>query len=381
MSDIIIKKVETKSDMRRFINFHYDLYAGNKYDVPNLFMDDEQTFSQEKNAAFEFCEAKFFLAMQGRKVVGRVAAIINHRANEKWEQKNVRFGWIDFINDYSVSGALLQAVEEWGRSKGMTHCVGPLGFTDLDPEGMLTEGFNRLGTMSTIYNYPYYPDHMQHHEGYHVDNRYVEFHIPVPEKIPEKLVKIGEMIERRYNLHAVKFTKQQIFHEGIGETVFHLINDTYKDLYGYSELTDRQIQQYCHMYLKMLDTEFITAVVDGNRDNEIVGIGIMMASLSKALQKCHRGSLWPLGWYHILQALYNHKSEGIDLLLIGVKPEYRTKGANALLFTDLVERAIRHGYKWAETNVEMETNKNVQGQWDLFSPELHKRRVCWKKEL
>ena len=216
MSSVIIKKVESKHDLKTFIEFHYDLYAGNEYDVPTLFSDDMTTLSHDKNAAFEFCEAEYYLAYKDGKVAGRVAAIINHRANERWERKSVRFGWLDFIDDIEVSRALFDAVEAYGRSKGMKEMIGPLGFTDFDPEGMLTFGFDELGTMATIYNYPYYPEHMERLGGFEKDNDYVEFKIFVPEKVPEKMTKISEMIMKRYHLKIRTLTKKEIFDGGMG---------------------------------------------------------------------------------------------------------------------------------------------------------------------
>ena len=247
MSLVEIRKVESKQDLKSFIEFHYDLYKGNPYDVPSLFSDDVNTLSKDKNAAFEFCEAELFMAYKDGKLCGRVAAIINHRANEKWERKSVRFGWLDFIDDADVSKALFKAVEDYGRSKGMTEMVGPLGFTDFDPEGMLTWGFDQLGTQATIYNYPYYPKHVEQYGGFEKDNDYVEFKITVPEKVPEKMVKISEMIMKRYHLHVRKPTKKEVMEEGLGHQMFHLINETFKDLYGYSRLSENQIDQYVKM--------------------------------------------------------------------------------------------------------------------------------------
>ena len=249
MSSIQIKKVETKRDLKDFIEFHYDLYEGNPYDVPNLFSDDMNTLSKDKNAAFEFCEAEYYLALKDGKIVGRVAAIINHKANKKWDRKSVRFGWIDFIDDREVSAALLKQVEDYGRAKGMTQIVGPLGFTDMDPEGMLTWGFDQLGTMPTIYNYAYYPEHIEAMDGFEVDNRYVEYKLIVPEKIPEKYTKIAEMIQKRYGLRVKKLTKADIYKRGYGYKLFSLINETYGDLYGFSELSQKQIEQYVKMYI------------------------------------------------------------------------------------------------------------------------------------
>ena len=380
MSLIEIRKVENKKDLKTFIDFHYDLYEGNEYDVPNLFSDEMNTLSKDRNAAFEFCESEYFLAYKDGKLVGRVAAIINHKANERWNCKSVRFGWIDFIDDREVSKALLQAVEDYGKSKGMDNVVGPLGFTDMDPEGMLTWGFDQLGTMPTIYNYPYYPEHIEALGGYEVDNKYVEYKLIVPDTVPEKYAKIAAMIEKRYNLHVRKLTKKDVFQGGYGQKIFELINATYKDLYGYSELSQKQIDQLIHSYLSFLDFNLITCIEDWSEpEHKMVGIGITIPSLAKALQKCRRGRLFPFGWWHVLRAIKMHKTKIVDLLLVGVLPEYRAKGANALLFADLIPRYQAYGIEWGETQVEMEANAGVQGQWGVLNPILHKQRNCYKK--
>ena len=381
MSSIEIKKVESRYDLKKFIEFHYDLYEGNPYDVPNLYSDDVNTLRKDKNAAFEFCEAEYYMAFKDGKMVGRVAAIINHRANEKWQQKRVRFGWIDFIDDMEVSAALLKAVEDYGRSKGMTEVVGPLGFTDLDPEGMLTWGFDQLGTMPTIYNYEYYPKHMEALGGFEVDNKYVEYKLYVPDTVPEKYTKIAKMIQKRYNLHIKKLTRTDIFKNGYGQKIFRLINETYKDLYGFSELTEKQINQYVEMYLPLADLSLITLVEDWNADKKLVGVGITIPSLSRALQKCKRGRMLPMGWWHLLRAIKYHKTNIVDLLLIGVLPEYRSKGANALMFADLIPRYQAYGFEWGESQVEMETNEGVQSQWDALNPVMHKKRKCYIKKI
>lgn len=381
MLSVQIKRVETKKDLKAFIECHYDLYEGNQYDAPNLYSDELNTLSKDKNAAFDFCEAEYFLALKEGKVVGRVAAIINNKANETWDKKDVRFGWIDFIDDIEVSKALLKAVEDYGREKGMTSVVGPLGFTDMDPEGMLTWGFDQLGTMATIYNYDYYPKHMEKLGGWEKDNDYVEYRLDVPETAPEKYTKIAEMVEKRYNLHARKLTKKEIFEGGYGKKLFDLINVTYSHLYGFSELTDRQIDQYVKMYFPFADLDLITVVEDGNKDNQLVGLAITIPSLTRALQKCHRGRLFPFGWWHLLRAIKFHKTEVVDLLLIGVLPEYRSKGANSLVFADLIPRYVKYGFKWGETHVEMETNESVQSQWGPLDPTMHKKRRCYRKAI
>lgn len=382
MSAIEIKKVESRRDLCKFIDFHNELYKGNPYHVPNLYFDEMNTFRKDKNAAFDFCEAEYFMAYRDGKAVGRVAAIINHSANKKWERESVRFGWIDFVDDIEVSKALLKAVENYGKSKGMKEIVGPLGFTDMDPEGMLLYGYDQLGTQATAYNYPYYPEHMDRMGGWEKDNDYVEYKLYVPEEMPEKYATIAKMIQKRYNLQVKKLKRNEIYGEnGYGKKIFNVVNETFKDLYGYSKLTDRQIEQYVKMYLPMADLDLITIIEDWNTpDHKVVGVGISIPSLARALQKCG-GKLFPFGWWHILRALKFHKTEVVDLLLVGVLPEYRQKGANALLFYDLIPHYQRLGFKWGETHVEMETNMKVQGQWQYLNREIHKRRRCYKKDI
>lgn len=382
MSAIEIKKVESRRDLCKFIDFHNELYKGNPYHVPNLYFDEMNTFRKDKNAAFDFCEAEYFMAYRDGKAVGRVAAIINHSANKKWERESVRFGWIDFVDDIEVSKALLKAVEDYGKSKGMKEIVGPLGFTDMDPEGMLLYGYDQLGTQATAYNYPYYPEHMDRMGGWEKDNDYVEYKLYVPEEMPEKYATIAKMIQKRYNLQVKKLKRNEIYGEnGYGKKIFNVVNETFKDLYGYSKLTDRQIEQYVKMYLPMADLDLITIIEDWNTpDHKVVGVGISIPSLARALQKCG-GKLFPFGWWHILRALKFHKTEVVDLLLVGVLPEYRQKGANALLFYDLIPHYQRLGFKWGETHVEMETNMKVQGQWQYLNREIHKRRRCYKKNI
>ncbi len=382
MANVEIRKVTTKKDLARFIDVHYDLYEGNEYDAPNLFFDEMNTLSKDRNAAFEFCEAEYFIAYKDGKAVGRVAAIINHRANSKWDRKDVRFGWIDFIDDIEVSGALLKSVEDWGREHGMNQIVGPLGFTDMDPEGMLTHGFDQLGTMTTPYNYPYYPQHMEKLGGWEKDNDYVECKLPIPETVPDRYAKISKMIQGRYGLRVKKLkNRKEVYAGGYGQKIFEVINTCYKDLYGYSELTQKQIDQYVEMYLSFVDYNIITLIEDSTCDNKLVGIGITIPSLTRALQKCRRGRLFPFGWWHILRALKFHKTKVVDCLLVGVLPEYRKKGANALLFADLIPRYVKYGWEWGETQVEMETNHAVQSQWSELEVTVHKRRRCYKKTL
>ena len=375
---VTIKKVSTKRDLNRFISFNYELYKHNPYSVPDLYDDMLNTFNKQKNAAFEFCEAEYFLAYKDGKLAGRVAAIINRRANETWQKKEVRFGWIDFIDDTEVSEALIRAVEQWGKERGMTHIQGPLGFTDMDAEGMLIEGFDQLGTMATIYNYPYYPAHIER-LGFRKDADWVEFKIYIPDAIPDKHRRISDLIQRKYNLKIKKYTSGKKIAQDYGQAIFELVNEAYQPLYGYSSLTQRQIDQYVKMYLPILDLRMVTLITDA--DDQLVAVGISMPSLARALQQSH-GRLLPFGWFYLLKALFfKRRSHILDLLLVAVKPEYQNKGVNALLFSDLIPVYQQLGFEYAESNPELELNGKVQAQWDYFKTEQHKRRRAFVKEI
>ena len=384
MSSVTIERVIDKKGLKAFIQLHYDLYKGNQYDAPNLYSDELHTLSKDKNSAFEFCEAEYFLAYRDGKLVGRVAAIINHRYNEQWQRPCVRFGWLDLIDDAEVMKALLTAVEDYGREKGMKEIIGPLGFTDMDPEGMLTDGFDQLGTMATLYNYPYYPKLMEQMPGYEKDNDYVEYKVFVPkEGMPDKMKRVAELCMSRYNLHVKKLKKEDIYGpKKYGHRVFEVINKTFGHLYGYSEMSQKQMDEYVDMYFKFIDLEMLCIIEDWNTpEHDCIGVGITIPSLSRALQKCRNGRLWPFGWWHLIKALKFKKTDIVDCLLIGILPEYRSNGANALLFYDLIPIYQKYGFKWGETHVEMETNGKVQSQWGYFDNEQHKRRRCYKKNL
>lgn len=372
-----IRKVTTRKELKTFVRFANRMYKGNPYYVPSMPMDDLNTFNPEKNGAFDFSEAELYLAYKDEKVVGRVAAIINHKANEAWKVKQVRFGWIDFIDDMEVSGALLDAVAAFGKSRGMTQIAGPLGFTDFDPEGMLVEGFDRLSTMALIYNHPYYPEHMKKH-GYYKETGWVEYRITLPERLPEQHVRLAEIVTRRYNLKLRKLTVKQIKKENYGRKLFKLINETYCVLYGYSLLSEKQIDQYVDLYLSLVDAKMLTFVEDAAGD--LIAAGISIPSLSEALQKCN-GEIFPFGWFHLLKTMFIKKPDTLDLLLIGVRPDYQNKGVNSLLFVDLFDNFRKLGFKYAETNANLETNVKVQAMWDPFDKELHKRRWVFAKEI
>lgn len=373
---VVIREISGKKALHNFVQFGIDHYKGNPYFVPPLIFDELGTFDKSKNPVFDFCEVVHYMAYRDERPVGRIVGIINHRSNEKFGKKEARFGWVEFIDDAEVSGALLDAVEKWAKQKGQTDMVGPMGFTDLDYEGCLVEGFDQLGTASTIYNYPYYAPHLEQH-GYQKEVDWVEYKIFIPEGIPDKHIRIGEIVKKKYGLTVVKPTDRKTLLKEYGQQIFDLLNLAYADLYGFCELTQKQIDYYIGMYLPMVRLDCVRVILDS--DKKVIGFGIAIPSLTKALQKS-KGKLFPFGWYHMLKALRG-KNDVIDLYLVGVHPEYQSKGVNALLFTELIPQFIANGYKYAESNPELEMNEKVQGQWDYFERKQHKRRRAFHKHL
>ena len=366
----------TRSNLKKFVEFQIDLYKGNPYFVPPLVSDEIATLDSKVNPAFDHCESAYFMAYRDGKAVGRIAAMINKQVNEKENSRQARFGFVDFIDDAEVSKALFDAAEKWAKEKGMNNIVGPLGFTDLDNEGMLINGFEELGTMATIYNYPYYPAHVER-LGYEKEVDWHEFLIEIPEQIPDKHKRIAEIVKKKFNLRVVKFTSRKALKEQYGQALFELINEAYDNLYGYSRLTKRQIDYYIKIYLSMLNLDLVTLIVDG--EDQLVGVGISIQSMSRALQKS-KGKMFPFGWWHLLKGLKG-KNDRVDLLLVAVKPQYMGKGVNALLFTDLIPAYNKYGFKWAESNPELESNAAVQNQWEAFPYRQHRNRRAFIKRL
>ena len=382
MNDIEIRRMEGLRGLKKFVQYHYDLYRDCPWAVPFLYSDEMNTLRSDRNAAFECCEADYFMAFRDGRPVGRVAAIINRRANERWNRRVVRFGWFDFIDDLDVSRALLDKVEEWGREHGMTEIAGPLGFTDMDREGMMIEGFEEDATMYVNYNYPYYPHHMEQLGGFEKDNDYMEYKVKVPEVVPDKFHKLGQMISRRYNLHVRKFTRKELLNEGKGREIFDIINATYNDLYGYSQLSERQINQLVDQYIKIADLNLVTAIEDWSTpEHKMVGFGITFPSFTSALRKTRDGRLLPFGWWHLLRTLKWHKTKVVDLLLIGVLPDYRAKGANSLIFDDLIQWFQHYGFEYAEAMPQMESNEGVRSQWQYLEARIHRKHRCYTKKL
>ena len=374
---VTVKPVTTKKEMKQFICFNYELYKDSPYAVPDLYSDVRDTLDPAKNAAFEFCEAQPFIALRDGKVVGRIVAIINHKANSAWDKKAVRFGWVDFIDDAEVVDALFATVEQWGKERGMDEVQGPLGFTDFDPEGMLIEGFDRIGTIATIYNYPYYPVHMER-MGYTKDADWQEYMLTAPKELPEKHARIMRIVQEKYGLRVIKYTDNGKLARERGVEIFEILNEAYAHLYGFSTLSPKQIQQYIKMYLPLVDLRLIPLVVD--KDNKLVGFAILLPSLAKAFQKA-KGYMFPFGWWHLLKALKWNDTKTTEMLLVAVKPEYQGKGAVALIFADVIPTHNQLGYRYSESNPELETNTKMQAQWEYFERENHKRRRAYMKKL
>ena len=372
--EISIKKVTTKSDLRKFINYPYSLYKGNNYWCPPVRFDEKNTLSRTKNPAFEFCEAEYFLAYRGKEIVGRVAAIINYKANERWNEKLVRFGWIDFIDDLKVTEKLLETVTNWGKEKGMTGIHGPMGFSDMDYEGMLIKGFDEQGTLATIYNYPYYPEHMTL-LGFEKAADWLQYEFDVPQEIPEKVERVSKLMQEKYKLHIVDAKKAKDLLPYAAK-MFVLLNQAFKDLYGFTELTQKQIDMYVKAYFGFIRPEFVSLVVDEKDD--IVGFGVSMPSLTKALRKAN-GKLLPFGFIHILRAM--KKNNVIDMYLNGVRPDYHGKGVNSLYYNEMHKAYIKHGIRWAISNPQLDDNVKALSIWKNFNGRQHIIRRCWVKHF
>ena len=378
MKEIIINKVSTKQEMNDFIQLPHRLYADCPQYVPDLDSDICETFDPRKNAGLEYSVIQPFVAYDKKgKCVGRIAGIINHRANEKWKTRNVRFGLIEFIDDPDVSEALLKAVEAWGRERGMTHIQGPMGIFDFDKEGMLVEDFDRMGSMITIYNPSYYPRHMET-LGYRKEVDWVQVRINVPREVPAKYARVARLTKEMFGLKVRKLTDEDVYKRGYGRKVFELLNLAYSPLFGYTELTDKQIDSFLRRYLPLIDKRMLPVIED--EFGQLVGVTITMGSLSHALRRSH-GRLLPFGWFHLLRALKWKHEDKVEMLLIAVHPDYQGMGVNALFFDDLIPIYNELGYRWAETGPQLESNVRELSQWKPLNPTFTKRRRCYTKEL
>lgn len=376
---VVIREVkeDDKALKKAFVKFPIKLYKDCPYYVPSLILDELDTLNTKKNPAFDFCEMQMFLAYKENQIVGRIAAIINHKANEVWNEKHARFSLVDFIDDNEVVDALFAAAIKWVKDKGMDAIVGPMGFTDLDPEGMLIKGFDQVSTMATKYSYPYYVAQLER-LGFEKEADWNEYRIPVPDAVPERHQRIANMVATRYGLKVLKFKNLKQIAPYV-DRLFKLMNEAYKPLYGFAPLTQKQIDHYVKMYVPLLRWDIVSIIIKEETD-EVVGFGIGMPSLSRGLIKS-RGKLFPFGWYHLLKDLKSKKNPVIDLLLIGIAPEYQGKGVNAIIFNDFIPSAYKCGFQFAESNPELEMNNKVASLWDGFNAENHKMRRAYIKHL
>jgi GNAT superfamily N-acetyltransferase len=370
-----IQEVRTKKELKEFIWFGINLYKNCEFAAPPLMMDDLLNLTKGSNPALDFCETAYFVAKKDGKIAGRIAAIINPVANDTWNQKNARFGWVDFIDDLQVSKALFDAAIGWAKAKGMTAIHGPLGFTDFDHEGLLIEGFERNGTLATIYNYPYYPEHIEKY-GFVKDIDWNEYLITIPEVYPEKYYRVAKIVEEKYKLKAKKFKSRKEVVDNYALKIFDLLNTCYSHLYGFTKLNEKQIAFYIKLYFSFFRLDTISIVV--NEKDEVVALGIAMPSFTKALQKA-KGKLFPFGWFYMLRAL--QKNDLLDLYLMAVHPDFQNKGINSIVFADIMPNAAKNGYKFAESNPELETNTRMSSQWGSWETENHKKRRVYIKTI
>ncbi len=372
-----IRKIETRREIRKFIEFANELYKDCPYYCPPLMFDEMAVFNRKKNPVMEFSDFQLFMAYRDGKAVGRIAALLNRKANEAWKVKRVRFGWMDFINDYEVSKALLDAVADWGREHGLTEMNGPVGFTDWDKEGLLIEGFEYLAPLASLYNYPYYADHMEKY-GLRKEADWVEMLIQTPHEVPERFARVAKIVQERFHVRVDKVKNCREVVKKYGNTFMDVLDEAYQKLYNFQPMTERQKLYYRDIYFPILNFDFVTIIV--NEKDEIVGVGLGMPDVSEAARKCG-GKLFPFGWFYLLKALRAKKMEHFDLLLIAVRPDYQNTGINSLFFADQIPYFNKYGVKTMETTSILETNMKNQQQFQMLEHKYHKRRRAYIKEI
>ncbi|MEI6173759.1 MAG: hypothetical protein WCR01_08400 [Bacteroidota bacterium] len=374
MSALEVRKVTSRRALKKFVEFPFSLYKHNKYWCPPLTFDEINTLRKDKNPAFSYCEAEYWMAFRDNQAVGRIAGIINNKEHERWHTRLVRFGWIDFVDDPEVSRILIDTVAEWGRSKGMAGIHGPLGFTDMDFEGMLVEGFEEISGLSVIYNFPYYNDHMQN-LGFSKAADWIQFEVAVPAEIPDKVERMTRIVLQKYDLHLLKPRKAKDVLP-YAPKMFTMYNKAFYELYGFTALTQEQMDLYTRQYFGFIRPEFVSMILDSS--DEVVGFGVTIPSLSLALQKA-KGSLFPFGFIHLLRAL--RKNDVVDMYLIGVHPDYQGKGVLALIYHELNKAYLKAGIKLARTHPQLEENFKAISIWKNYNSRINIRRRCWKKNF
>ena len=377
MERIDVVSMNNKRTTDDFIRLPRYIYSDCPQYVPDLESDIRDLFDRKKNPAYTFSEIQPFVAYRNEVAVGRIVGIINRNANEKWQTRNVRFSMMEFIDDVSVSKALIEAVSQWGLSQGMDTIHGPLGITDFDKEGMLIEDFHLTGSMNTIYNPDYYPRHMEA-LGFEKEVDWIQIRINIPQEVPARYARTAQYAREQMGLRVVKLTNEDIYRRGYGRKVFDLLNEAYQPIFGFSELSPAQIDGFLDKYIRLIDRQLIPVVV--NAEQEVVGVAITMGSLSKAMQKAN-GRLLPFGWWPLLKALKWHPEDNAEMLLVAIRPDYQGLGVNALFFDDLIPVYNKYGFRWAETGPQLEDNTRELGQWKPLKPEYVKRRRCYIRKL
>jgi len=370
-----IKEVVTRKDLKKWVDFPNTLYKNVKAYVPFLFTDEMDTFTKEKNPAYDFCETKLFLAYKDGKIAGRIAGLINNAANEKWGTNSIRFTRFDFIDDKEVSKALFDKVVKWGKERGLTRVMGPIGFTDMDHEGMLVDGFDELNMSITFYNHPYYIEHMEA-LGAEKDIDWVEYQIKIPSALDPKIEKLDAFLMKRNGYKLVTYTQRNKLKEDAFEA-FKVIDVAFSKLYGTVPLTKAVISKAIADYIPLVHLDYICSVKDQN--DKIIGFAVLVPSIAKALKKSN-GRMLPLGLFRLLKALKGH-NDVLEMFFIAVEPEYQGKGVPAIIMNQMLKMCIKNKVKYCETGPELENNESVQSLWKGFDARQHKRRRCWKKDI
>ena len=376
-SNLIIKEVTTPSELRRFVDVPNVMYKNVEQFIPAFYGDDLADWNPKKNPAFKYCEAKAFLCYRNGEIVGRIGAILSHRSNELWGTNRMRFSQLDFIDDEEVADALFETVENWAREKGCTQLHGPLGFCDMDREGLLVEGYDIRSMFITYYNHPYYNEHLKR-LGFEKDVDWIEYKIPVPapgDEFYETIHKLSERVLKSGKYHRIILKNHKQFKPWI-KKVFNLINEAYADLYSVVDLNREQIEKYAGKFVPLINPDYCSLVVDENE--ELVAFGVCAPSVAAAIKKSN-GRLFPLGWIGVLRAL--HKNNAVDLLLMAVKPELQKSGLNTCVLDYIMQSCIKNGIEYAESGPQLETNVKMTSQWKMFNLEPHKRRRCYIKSI
>lgn len=369
---IIIKPCTEPADYKAFVQFPFDLYKDNKYWVPPMKSDERNSLQAATNPAFRNCDAQFWIALENGKVVGRIGAIINKAHNEKTGELLCRLSRIEFVDDKRVSAALLETAENWAKEKGMKGIHGPLGFTNLDHQAILIEGFDHLPSIASEYHLPYYRSHLEA-AAYEKEMDWVEFRLKLEKEIPEKALKLNDMIQKRYNLKVIHFSNRDEL-KVYAQRIFDLLNNSFGELFGFVKMDASLSSFYIKKYFGFLNPDFVKVVED--KDGNVIGFIISLPSLSEAMQKS-KGQLFPLGWWYLSQAL--KKPKVVDLLLTGIHPDWQAQGVSALLITELQKVMQQYGVVEVETTGMLETNEKAINHWKNYNHIQHKRKRCFRK--